>query len=377
MPTTTDTDLGALALANARALDTHLAQLDVALFRLTARRFGAKLRLRFHTTDARFYWTEHTLMTDADGQKHWRWPSIGAHVSSEVLNSLHRTTRDAITQAAGWVQLRRDTRSVYHALEKLAMFGIDTPSDVLIVKWRGDLDRGATTWAYSLQGHVVRSSTFDLASPSPSASPLARDLPLTNAVWHTGSDHSEMVTRLLDRLLRVQADLHKLADELVARRAPVRLYWAEGKRAWELRELVVRRELHRSIRTRHLSTTTLVQHLPRLQPAALRGTAATILDRLTERAALRRMLQIIADVTKAAIVWPGGWWTISGHRRQSQTAEWRIMTTRSGRALTCDYRRRGTPSADHDALPAATFDEAPFEDGIWGPSIGAGGRSEA
>ncbi len=306
-------------------LGTHRVELGVRAIEegLRAIRFvGRVLRLRYHRRDQRFSW-RHRLR-DGEGRA-IGWEDIGARVPEEIRRGLWEETRSRIDGAEEWMAMRQDGRSVLILADWLAAHALETPPTVVTMTWRGEGRLGRIRWTFRADGRMQR--TADLGAPkrlvSAYGKATAAVLAAIDIRQGQGPYAATLDRMLVARYRAVDGRLADLASILREQQSDIRLYRLEEKDTWRFHEVD-----HGEGWTRYVQRKSVASRSTRLaaQPQSQVVEAVKLLE---ERGQIRRLLRVIAELTEAAAVWPGGQWSVVGRGTEGQSL-WRRTATREG-----------------------------------------------
>ncbi len=305
-------------------LGTHRLELGVNAIEegLRAIRFvGRTLRLRYQRRDQRFFW-RHRVRNEQG--RTVAWEDIGARVPEEVRRTLWVETRGRIDGAEEWMAMRQDGRSVLMLTNWLVGHGLDSRAMVIAMTWEGERKVGRLHWTFRADGAIQRTKNWEVGKQLMTAygRTTAAVLSAIDVTQPRGPYAAAVDESLVQRHAGLDKRLADLAAVLQEQQVGIRLYWRRDKDAWRFHEVLS------AGWTRHIPLEQVEERAQRL-PAQPRSHVIEARGVLSERRRVRQLLRIVAELTQAASVWPGGQWSVIGRSVAGKTI-WSRAATREG-----------------------------------------------
>ncbi len=301
---------------------------------------GRTLRLRYHRRDQRYEFRHR--------EEHGReWPVVGARVPDAIRVRLRLRTRNELDRIERTLDMRQEGRTMLHLVGWLLSHGLQWRTPLVEVVWNG-AERGRVTWTFRMDGRLQRNGNAQMAM---AAHPrYDKDGEALRAMIDPrrplGVYARNVELDFVGRLERIDRRLGELGALLRAQRSGLRLYPLRQLDTWYFRRVQWRRG------TTHLRIAEVAEHA-RVLPAQQRSLVMEGVELLEARAAVRRLLRVVAEVTEAALWWPGGTWKVRGYAAGRRTV-WAAAASSRG-VIGRGYRQE---SADARRLCDAADEQA-------------------
>jgi hypothetical protein len=290
---------------------THRLEQGIAVLerQLSAVRWiGRTLRLRYHRRDQRYEFRHR--------EDHGReWPVIGARVPDGIRGRLWLRTRTELDAIERKLDMRQEGRAVLHLVGWLLSHGLAWRTPLVEVVWEDREEHGRLTSTFRMDGRLQRNGNADASLAARGR--YGKDGEALRAMIDVrqplGVYARNVEVDFVGRLERIDRRLAELGDLLRAQRSGLRLYPLRQLDTWSFRHVQWRRG------TTHLRIADVDEYAKRL-PAQQRSHVVEGLELLEARAGVRRMLRVVAEVTEAAWLWPGGTWKVRGYGGERGTA---------------------------------------------------------
>lgn len=367
------------ALAAVHQLEALRLAINNALMAIGdhGRGFSRTLRLRWHFQRRRLEWMHlaRRPCPQYPGQPPHEvpvfptWKHIGRWVPPWIRETLASRTRSRLEGLEHQIRLQLQVLAATRALHRLlkqasARKGIPP---VITVRWSGANGYGHLTWCYPFLKNRTHSQVYPVPKPEKGKRPMP--FPSQTAAARAflarqthpkfqgvrGPLVERIETLLVEPLTLSEARLQALSAQCLDMRVWPRLY-PTGEDGWSICQNIPANPPT----TRYIPLGMVEAHLdPRRCAPAARQVLSEAHELLVRRAAIRRILLILADIAEAALLFPGGTWTVHGHDvGQKAHPWWYFATTGDGRVIFNPCYRK----ADEEPEPQIVLPDDPHAD---------------
>jgi len=300
----------------------------VIAFQKKSREFGHSLLLRYHRLDDRFEWRRRDAITG-------EWRILGARVPWNVHEKLRSGPRSAVEEIEVWQDARQDAKGLFRLWGALCEHPVAIRLPQIRVVWTGPDTRHVQTWNFALRGHYRKTASGALQEiggrPVSAYPSVVRDTIRCVATEPYDRRTKALESALVRPLLETEQAIALQARILVEQRSRIRLYYCQRDANWGFRELVGAQ------RSKPLPCDYLAANLTGVGRDAVRGTVATALELIENRAVLRRLLRMVAEVAEVGNIWPAGAWQVRGYHQGAARANWVLNLPMRGAPLWRSY----------------------------------------